>query len=181
MSKPELTKLLIAATVKKLAAKNPIDKISVADITEEAGINRKTFYYHFTDKAELICWIFDYDTSNITDKANNNTLFDDIIEYIYSEKHFYISALTSSEQNNLSEHIYKACHQRMMTDIQRILGERTLSTHYQQVFAALFTHGIIGMLTSWAKDGMKKDSYEFITEYAVLISEILASTINTYV
>ena len=74
MPKPELTKKLIADTLKKLASGKHLDKISISEIVDAAGLNRQTFYYHFQDKQELICWIFDTDIATLTDKKQNNTL-----------------------------------------------------------------------------------------------------------
>ena len=55
------TKLLIAEAFVSLFEKTPLQKISVSDIVDASGINRKTFYYHFEDKNYLITWLFRYD------------------------------------------------------------------------------------------------------------------------
>ena len=47
---------LIAEGFKKLARKHPIDKITISQITDEAGIIRSTFYNHFEDKYDLLKW-----------------------------------------------------------------------------------------------------------------------------
>lgn len=44
--------------MKKLMEKKPFSKISVGDICEDCGMNRKSFYYHFRDKYDLVNWIF---------------------------------------------------------------------------------------------------------------------------
>lgn len=55
------TKLLFAQTFAELAETRPVEQISVSDLVEATGKNRKTFYYHFSDKRELIAWTFRYD------------------------------------------------------------------------------------------------------------------------
>ena len=45
----KLTKRALAASLKKLLAQKPLSKITIADITEDCGMNRMTFYYHFQD------------------------------------------------------------------------------------------------------------------------------------
>ena len=35
----------------------PFNKITIGDFTKECGINRMTFYYHFTDMHHLLSWI----------------------------------------------------------------------------------------------------------------------------
>ena len=52
------TKLWIAAAMKRLLVKKPLDKIRVTEICREAEIERPTFYYHFQDKYDLVAWIF---------------------------------------------------------------------------------------------------------------------------
>ena len=55
------TKLLIADALVQLCEEQPLKKVSISDIVERTGKNRKTFYYHFEDKNALIIWKFRYD------------------------------------------------------------------------------------------------------------------------
>ncbi len=50
----DLTKKAIAEGLKELCHHKDFNKISVRDITEQCGLNRQTFYYHFQDKYELL-------------------------------------------------------------------------------------------------------------------------------
>jgi AcrR family transcriptional regulator len=59
------TKYLIAKTFIELCDKASIQKVSISDIVNATGKNRKTFYYHFDDKNSLIMWIFRYDMGGI--------------------------------------------------------------------------------------------------------------------
>lgn len=52
------TRERIARDFVRLVEASPLDKVSIARLVGEAGINRKTFYYHFADKADLVAWIF---------------------------------------------------------------------------------------------------------------------------
>ena len=58
MADSNIAKNALAASMKKLMSKNPFSKISVGDICEDCGMNRKSFYYHFRDKYDLVNWIF---------------------------------------------------------------------------------------------------------------------------
>ena len=42
--------------MKKLLLEKPLNKITINDITEDCGVNRMTFYYHFKDIYDLIEW-----------------------------------------------------------------------------------------------------------------------------
>ena len=52
------TKDVISRSFKNLMEKKSFDKITISDISDEAKINRQTFYYHFHDKYELLNTIF---------------------------------------------------------------------------------------------------------------------------
>ena len=45
----QVTKRALEQSLKNLLLKKPLTKITVGDITEDCGINRMTFYYHFKD------------------------------------------------------------------------------------------------------------------------------------
>ena len=44
--------------LKSLLLKKPFHKITINDITEECGVSRMTFYYHFKDIYDLVEWSF---------------------------------------------------------------------------------------------------------------------------
>ncbi len=48
---------LLAESFKELVAVTPVEKITIKEITDKAGVIRPTFYNHFQDKYELLEWI----------------------------------------------------------------------------------------------------------------------------
>ena len=52
--KEQETKKLIADSLYELAMTAPLDKITVKQISEKAGVTSQTFYNHFKDKYDLI-------------------------------------------------------------------------------------------------------------------------------
>ena len=54
---PQFTKYALENSLKKLLLQKPLNKITINDITEDCGINRMTFYYHFRDIYDLVEWV----------------------------------------------------------------------------------------------------------------------------
>ena len=52
----QVTKRALEASLKNLLLQKPLSKITISDITEDCGINRMTFYYHFKDIYDLVEW-----------------------------------------------------------------------------------------------------------------------------
>ena len=63
----KVTKRALEQSLKNLLLKKPLTKITIGDITEDCGINRMTFYYHFKDIYDLVEWAH---TGNIFRFAN---------------------------------------------------------------------------------------------------------------
>ena len=64
----QITKKALEASLKKLLLKKPLNKITINDITEDCGINRMTFYYHFKDIYDLVEWVCIQDASEALDE-----------------------------------------------------------------------------------------------------------------
>ena len=50
------TKQALEASLKHMLLKKPLDKITIRDITDDCGISRMAFYYHFKDIYDLVEW-----------------------------------------------------------------------------------------------------------------------------
>ena len=61
----QTTKRALEASLKKLLLRKPLNKITINDITEDCGVNRMTFYYHFKDIYDLVDWILVEDATGI--------------------------------------------------------------------------------------------------------------------
>jgi len=167
------TKHFLAKSLVELMKQTPLDKISVTDITDNCGLNRHTFYYHFKDKQDLICWIFDWDIthklkvpplSDIT--MNKNAFFVRVImEFMYENKLFYINALNSEAQNCLQNHLFDYIRAFREVQIEAILNGRLLDPVGKSFLADYFTSAICGLIVRWSKDGMKNHSMVFYSDF----------------
>ena len=61
---PNFTRRAIKESFLKLLNQRPLNQITVKDIVEDCGINRNSFYYHFSDLPALV---EEYNTVHHTD------------------------------------------------------------------------------------------------------------------
>ena len=52
---------MLADSLKELALSRSLEKITIKEITDKAGVIRPTFYNHCQDKYELLEWIINKD------------------------------------------------------------------------------------------------------------------------
>lgn len=58
MADSNITKRALAEALKELLKAEPFAQVSVGEICEKCHMNRKSFYYHFKDKYDLVNWIY---------------------------------------------------------------------------------------------------------------------------
>lgn len=101
------TKLAIADAMKSLMREKSFGKISVGDICERCGMNRKSFYYHFRDKYDLVSWIYDIEFYTLIQQRDCGSwieVMEEICRYLYSEREFYINAFMVTGQNSFCDY-----------------------------------------------------------------------------
>lgn len=107
MAGSKITKAALASTLKELMLKDPFSKISIGEICEACGMNRKSFYYHFRDKYDLVNWIFQtgfVESLNFGEYDTGWEFVSDILNYLYGEHAFYRHALSIEGQNSFTEY-----------------------------------------------------------------------------
>lgn len=111
MADSNITKQALAAALCALMAEQPFEKINVAHICERCGMNRKSFYYHFRDKYDLVNWIFDTEFIALLKDERLGGNYDEhwsfvekACRYFYEHHEFYRKALQIEGQNSFGDH-----------------------------------------------------------------------------
>ncbi len=162
MTKPEITKRILADGLKTLMTKYPLAKISVSDIVEECELNRNTFYYHFKDKFDLVNWIF---YSELAKKISEDKLINSskwlfierICAYLYDNKVFYVNALSFSGQNSFAEYYLS-----LLKTIFNNTVDDEPEHDYEDEYLSFFLEALVNTTLIWLKDGAKIPPDEFI-------------------
>ena len=112
MGELHTTKILFANAFKELLCEIPLNKISVREICEKCDMNRKSFYYHFKDKEDLICWIFDSELLEEYREVPSGLweTIEILAKYLYENRSFYKKVLKAEGQNSISQHLQLVCY-----------------------------------------------------------------------
>ena len=107
----QVTKRALEASLKNLLLKKPLSKITINDITEDCGINRMTFYYHFKDIYDLVEWSCAEDAKKALEgKKTYDTWqqgFLQIFEAVQENKPFIINVYRSVSREQVELYLYK--------------------------------------------------------------------------
>ena len=169
-----ITKIAMAQSLKRMLLIKDIDKITISDITNDCGINRQTFYYHFKDIYDLLEWIF---ANEVVKKIEKETTiknwqenFKYVLDYMLENKKFIIKTYNSLSRKTLLDFLFKQ-YNTIFIDIINDVSKNYNITKENKIFIANFyKYGFAGVIENWIVTEMKESPENIIKKLDILIS-----------
>lgn len=180
MSK-ESTSQLLADSFKELVyTNNHIDKITIKDITDKAGVIRSTFYNHFQDKYELLEWIIYVELIKPIFPLFQGGYIKEGMILIFSnmrkEKEFYLHASTLEGQNSFSSITQTLIQQILLEYIRTKVGPHAHFHNWMppEMIAEYYSRSIRFLIIKWTQSGMSLPP----DEMAALCEKVFESNLD---
>lgn len=160
MANANITKKELAESLKRLASERLFEHVTVGDIVKECGVNRQTFYYHFSDKYELLDWIYYNETfvpltADISFGNWDEKLYE-LLQIMRRNKAFYMNTIKCSD-NFFEEYLLKMLTTLFETAVEDLDVRKQLTPEKKRLASKIFAHGLTGVVIEWAMGGMKAD------------------------
>lgn len=170
MADSNITKRALASALKELMAEIPFDKINVSHICDKCGMNRKSFYYHFKDKYDLVNWIYDTEFIDLANKRDYGTewnFLEDLCDYLGEHKEFYRRALKIKGQNSFSDHFTELLQPIIAEQLREIWGNKMVN-----FYVLFFTDALVGTIKRWIIEMDDISSDEFMALLKSCIEQV---------
>ena len=168
--------VILAESLKELSKTRPIEKITIKEITDKAGVIRPTFYNHFQDKYELLEWIVREDLMESAMPLFDNGLLREGITYLFTamekERDFYEKAVRLEGQNSFVGMIL----QRMNKD--KLREKITYSWLSPERVAAYYAHMACNVAVQWIEGGMQVPIAELVEVYVIMAQKSMIEIIS---
>lgn len=184
-----MTKKSLAASLKKLMGKRPLEKITVKDLVADCGINRQTFYYHFQDIYDLLGWI--YKTEALESIQNYRTYdtwqkgFLMIFDYVAANKEFCSATFHSLGRDHLESFLYDNTYELLIGVVEEVArkapGGDLVAAQEKKFIAHFYTVAFNGLLVHWIRSGMKADPHEIVDDVNYLIEGDIKKALARYI
>ncbi|MBR1623129.1 MAG: TetR/AcrR family transcriptional regulator C-terminal domain-containing protein [Pseudobutyrivibrio sp.] len=163
--------IVLAESLKELAVTKPIEKITIKEITDKAGVIRPTFYNQFQDKYELLEWITVNELFAPVEPFFSNGMLKEGVTFILTtmekEKDFYKRAVQLEGQNSFNE-IYNRCVAsaiKKYIDVDSLVSMANYSWVNKDLVADFLAHSLSWVTIQWAKRGMNAPVDEMTDVY----------------
>lgn len=155
MAESSITKKALAQAMKDLMQQVPLSQISISDICTRCQMHRKSFYYHFKDKYDLVNWIFytEFFTAFIRQDQTLDTwdCLEEIFRHFYENKKFYKNALSVKGQNSFFEYFGEIITPLISDRINRMFPENEDHDFYVHFMADAIRNSLVDWMSQGAK------------------------------
>ena len=180
----QTTKRALAASLKKLLAQKPLDKITIVDIVTDCEVNRQTFYYHFQDIYDLMDWIFVSEaTQVIQGKKTYNTWqqgFLQIFEYVLANKALITNAYHSLSREQMERYLYDVTYHLLIDVVEEQAAGIPVRQEDTAFIADFYKYAFVGLLLDWIRQGMKEDPKRIVNRLSILIHGDIGRALEKY-
>lgn len=123
------TKKLFAEALKKIILQKSFSKVTVSELIRECGVNRKTFYYHFSDVYDLLKWTLEQEAIDVVKNFDLIVDYEEailfVIEYIKVNNKFLNNIYDSLGRDELKRFFYTD----FVGIVEIIIGKAEEETH----------------------------------------------------
>ena len=155
MKRSELTKIQLAGALKDLTTTMPFRKISVSHISDHADMSRKSFYYHFKDKYDLVSFIFDSEFAEYRLRNGQGFWLTQMCHYLYEQREFYRVVLRYEGQNCFEDHL-RGFIKANATEAMAAPEQEDLACE------KLLAEAVLAILKTWLTDAEVMDADTFL-------------------
>jgi len=180
----EVTKKALEQSLKKLLRKKPLSDITVSEIAQDCGINRRTFYYHFQDIYDLVEWSCREDAKQaLEEKKTYDTWqqgFLQIFEAVEKNKPFIRNVYKSVHQEQVERYLTPLVDRLLLNVINEEAKGRVVREEDKAFIARVFSYTFIGIRLDWIKNNRRDDPKRIVDKFARLIKGTIKDALKKF-
>ena len=180
----QVTKRALEQSLKNLLLKKPLTKITVGDITEDCGINRMTFYYHFKDIYDLVEWSCLEDAKRaLEEKKTYDTWqqgFLQIFKAVQENKPFILNVYRCVHREQVEKYLQPLVDQLLLNVINEEAAGITVRDEDKQFIAQVYSYMFIGLMLDWIKHDMREDPQQIVEKLSKLIKGSVSVALSRF-
>ena len=171
-------------SLKNLLLKKPLTKITVGDITDDCGINRMTFYYHFKDIYDLVEWSCLEDAKRaLEEKKTYDTWqqgFLQIFKAVQENKPFILNVYRCVHREQVEKYLQPLVDQLLLNVINEEAMGITVRDEDKQFIAQVYSYMFIGLMLDWIKDNMRENPKQIVEKLSKLIKGSVSVALSRF-
>ena len=147
---PNLTKQALEESLKKLLLVKPLDKITINDLTNDCGISRMAFYYHFKDIYDLVEWACIEDATRALQGKKTYADWQEgllqIFEAVQENKPFILNVYRCVGREQIENYLFQLTCGLLMGVVTEKSKDISITDEQKIFIADLYKYSFVGIM-----------------------------------
>ena len=183
------TKQELEEALKKQLLKKPLDKMTIHDLTEDCGISRMAFYYHFKDIYDLIEWTCLEDARKALQGKKTYDTWQEgllqIFEAVLENKPFILNAYRCIGREQIENFLFQLTYDLIRGVVEEKAETAEVSAEISEedrrFIAEFYKYSFVGIMLDWIRRGMKEDYQELVRKISLTLRGNIQNSIDNFV
>lgn len=180
----QITKYALENSLKNLLLQKPLDKITISDITDDCGISRMTFYYHFKDIYDLVEWsCFEGARKALRENKTYETWqqgYLQIFEEVKKNKPFIMNVYKCVHREQVEKYLQPLVNNLVLNVINEEAQNTNVTEDDKLFISQIYSYILMGLMLDWIKDDMEPDPEEIVDRLAILIKDTIPEALKRF-
>ena len=178
-------KQMLADSLKRAISKKSFSKVTVSEIVEDCGINRKTFYYHFEDLYDLLRWTLEQETIEVLKQFNLAVEYEEAISFVldYMEQNAQMlnNVYHSVGRDELKRFFYLDFFGLIHSAVDQAekIEKISVSESFKTFLCQFYTEAVAGILLHWIAQRSIQNREQIVLYTSALLRSGIPSSLYT--
>ena len=178
------TKQALEESLKHMLLKKPLDKITIRDITEDCGVSRMAFSYHFKDIYDLVEWACVEDASKALQGKKTYETWQEgllqIFEAVQENKPFILNAYRCISREQMERFLYQLTYGLIRGVVEEQSRGTAVSEEDKSFIAEFYKYSFVGVMLDWIRQGMTDDPRVLTGKISAAMRGSIANAIRNF-
>nr|WP_317323733.1 TetR/AcrR family transcriptional regulator C-terminal domain-containing protein [uncultured Flavonifractor sp.] len=180
----QVTKRALEQSLKHLLLQKPLTKITINDITEDCGINRMTFYYHFKDIYDLVEWSCLEDARRALEQKKTYDTWQQgylqIFEAVRENKPFIMNVYRCVHQEQVEKYLKPLVDHLLLEVVEEQAKGLPVREADKTFLAQVYSYVFLGLMLDWIRDDMKADPELLVSKLALVVQGTFTDALKRF-
>ena len=175
---------MLSGALKNAMKSKSLSKITVSELNEACGVNRKTFYYHFQDIYDLLKWTLEQEAIEVVKKFDLLVNLDDaisfVIDYVEDNRHILSCAYDSMGRDELRRFLCADFIEIALSLVEQAEAHAGCQADaaFKRFLADFYTEAVSGMLINLFKAEVPYSKDEIRENIALILKTSIPSALQ---
>lgn len=175
------TKKLLSDSLKELLFHKELKQISIKELTESCGLNRQTFYYHFSDIYDLVEWtILSEVNFDLPDSKDWKSMYQMTLDKLVAKKPMILNLYNSVGTKWIIDIMLPVIQEIILQIVDEKDPDKNINENDRRLITNFYTSGVVGNILLWLEFGMNQHYYPNSEIIFSLIQEDLTHMIAVF-